>query len=67
MGGVLSTFHHPAGLHFASKPVYFPVRNSPDSKETTRTSLRAFIEANCPSLTRDFKPAWWLYKSVAPR
>ncbi|OBZ75228.1 Abhydrolase domain-containing protein [Grifola frondosa] len=48
-------------LHYASSPATVSARSSPGSKDIQRVSLRALVEARCPSLFQNFRPAWWLF------
>ncbi|KZS89895.1 AB-hydrolase YheT [Sistotremastrum niveocremeum HHB9708] len=34
---------------------------SEGSQETKSLTLRQFVEANCPSLLAEYRPAWWLH------
>lgn len=52
-------------LHFAPAParvaVKSPVTGS-EADEQPREGLDEFVAARCPSLYKEFYPAWWLFK-----
>ncbi|KAF9819565.1 hypothetical protein IEO21_02029 [Rhodonia placenta] len=52
-------FH--AKLYYA--PSTFPVlvKSPSNTKEVREESLRHFVETRCPSLHKEFRPAWWLF------
>lgn len=51
-------------LHFAPSPARVAVKPSVTSEadEQPKEGLDGFIAARCPSLHREFSPAWWLFK-----
>ncbi|KAF8636529.1 hypothetical protein AX17_003342 [Amanita inopinata Kibby_2008] len=48
-------------IRFAPKPVTLTVKKRNDSDKTEEATLRELLEARCPSLFSDFRPAWWLF------
>ena len=54
-------------LHFAPSParvaVKSPVTGS-EADEQPKEGLDDFVAARCPSLYKEFSPAWWLFKWV---
>ncbi|KAI0736968.1 AB-hydrolase YheT [Fomitopsis betulina] len=50
-------------LHFAPSPARVAVKPSVTSEadEQPKEGLDGFIAARCPSLHREFSPAWWLF------
>jgi hypothetical protein len=63
MGSAMATLGYQATpkTFFSSKPAYVPL-TQPAASENT--SLRALLEAHCPSLLSEFRPARWLFKRV---
>jgi hypothetical protein len=61
-----STLHAQPGLHVheSSDPLLLDVVGAGTTGREQRT-LRSFLESRCPSVTKDFNPAWWLAKCVA--
>ncbi|KAI0709091.1 AB-hydrolase YheT [Earliella scabrosa] len=63
MGALLSflsaTYYMPK-LYFGPTPATVSARTAASSKAVERVTLREFIQLRCPSLFREFRPAWWL-------
>ncbi|KAF9053936.1 AB-hydrolase YheT [Hymenopellis radicata] len=58
MGGAASKSTY-SPVIFPTSPAPVVVRNA-NSKETTTSNLRKVVEERCPTLLRDFVPAWWM-------
>ncbi|KAI0941688.1 hypothetical protein AcW1_003506 [Taiwanofungus camphoratus] len=57
---VSETYFSPK-LYCPRSPVSLAVKPLPGSKEIQRETLRKFIRTRCPSLFRQYRPAWWLF------
>ena len=53
-------------LYYGTQPKYLDVVSNRTSGGVERLSLRTLIESRCPSLVKEYKPSWWLFKSVEP-
>ncbi|KAI0361988.1 AB-hydrolase YheT [Trametes cingulata] len=63
MGAFLSLFsaaYYVPKLYFGSVPATVAARSSASSKAIERVTLRDFVQLRCPSLFKEFRPAWWL-------
>ncbi|TCD69717.1 hypothetical protein EIP91_006484 [Steccherinum ochraceum] len=63
MGAFLSLFMAAAfrpRLYFAADPAFIGVRKVPNSKQIENASLSDLVTAQCPTLLKQFRPAWWL-------
>lgn len=52
-------------LHFAPSPARVAVKSSvtgSEADEQPKEGLDEFISTRCPSLYKEFSPAWWLFK-----
>ncbi|KAI8998729.1 AB-hydrolase YheT [Trametes punicea] len=58
---LLSGAYYLPKLFFASVPATVTAKNESSSKTIKRESLRDFIRLRCPSLFKEFRPAWWLH------
>ncbi|KAH9854129.1 AB-hydrolase YheT [Lenzites betulinus] len=47
-------------LFFGSKPATVAVKAAANPQQVEHVSLRDFIQVRCPSLFKEFRPAWWL-------
>ncbi|TFK80926.1 AB-hydrolase YheT [Polyporus arcularius HHB13444] len=47
-------------LFYGPTPATVSARTSAGSKAIERVSLREFLELRCPSLHKEYRPAWWL-------
>jgi predicted alpha/beta-fold hydrolase len=65
MNSVFSTLHAEPGLRFYEddKNTLLEVR-APNKSGLERMAMREFMASKCPSLTKKFTPAWWLFKYV---
>ncbi|KAI0646954.1 AB-hydrolase YheT [Trametes meyenii] len=64
MGALFSVFsaaYYIPKLYFGSVPATFSVRGAESLKVTERVTLRDFVQLRCPSLLKEFRPAWWLH------
>ncbi|OSD01613.1 AB-hydrolase YheT [Trametes coccinea BRFM310] len=57
---VLSSAYYLPKLYFATAPATVAVKNAASSKAIEKVSLRDFVRFRCPSLLKEFRPAWWL-------
>ncbi|KAI9064335.1 AB-hydrolase YheT [Trametes sanguinea] len=57
---VLSSAYYLPKLYFATAPATVAVRSAASSKAIEKVSLRDFVRFRCPSLLKEFRPAWWL-------
>lgn len=48
-------------IHFPAKPVTLSVRKK-DEDGVEQRSIRELVETSVPSVFKDFKPLWWLFK-----
>jgi hypothetical protein len=58
-----STLHAQPGLHVheSADPLLLDTVGAGTTGREQRT-LRSFLESRCPSVTKDFNPAWWMAK-----
>ncbi|KAI0781038.1 AB-hydrolase YheT [Trametes elegans] len=57
---ILSAAYYLPKLYFGSVPATVSVRSTTNVKAVERVTLRDFIQLRCPSLFKEFRPAWWL-------
>ncbi|KAI0831202.1 AB-hydrolase YheT [Trametes gibbosa] len=57
---LLSAAYYMPKLYFGSVPATIAVKGAASSRTVEHITLRDFVQLRCPSLFKEFRPAWWL-------
>ncbi|KZT05786.1 AB-hydrolase YheT [Laetiporus sulphureus 93-53] len=61
MGLLISLMYCIPRIFYGPVPARLVVKTKQGSRSTGPETLRTFIETRCPSILKEYRPAWWLF------